>query len=55
MTSKTTIKGQTETTTENRTDLRALEDAELDVVTGGTMAYVPHIYAIGRIEARFPH
>ena len=30
MTSKTT-----ETTSEDRTDLRALEDAELDAVTGG--------------------
>ena len=27
---------------------------ELDAVVGGTMAYVPHTYAIGRIEARFP-
>jgi hypothetical protein len=37
------------------TSERELTVDELDaVVGGGTTAYVPHTYAIGRIEARFP-
>jgi hypothetical protein len=36
------------------TSERELTVDELDAVVGGTTAYVPHTYAIGRIEARFP-
>jgi len=50
----TPVAGQTKTTIESRIERRVLEDIELDAVTGGTTAYAPHVYAIGRIEARFP-
>jgi len=46
--------GQTETTIENRIGRCVLEDAELDAMTGGTTSSAPQVYAIGRIEARFP-
>ena len=36
------------------TSERQLTVDDLDAVVGGTTAYVPHTYAIGRIEARFP-
>jgi len=36
------------------TSERELTVDDLDAVVGGTTAYVPHTYAIGRIEARFP-
>jgi hypothetical protein len=36
------------------TSERELTVDQLDAVVGGTTAYVPHTYAIGRIEARFP-
>jgi hypothetical protein len=36
------------------TSERELTVDELDAVVGGTTAYVPYTYAIGRIEARFP-
>jgi hypothetical protein len=36
------------------TSERELTVDELDAVVGGTTAYVPHTYAIGHIEVRFP-
>jgi hypothetical protein len=50
MTIKTAIENQIEI----QTKMRLLNNAELGVVNGGAIAHVTHVYAIGRIEPRFP-